>query len=168
MKKSIMAALFAIILGVGFSFFPVQSVKAESVTSGYYVDVSAKSAELYNSEGQALGKSFPENSDWYLGRTIDIKGTDYYQVGTDEYLSSNDSYMYRDRPEVIKVASDEGDIPVYNYKFEQSSDVALAPGTSWYSDRVITTPDGMPFVRVATDEYVGMWQVVQQSFTSKR
>ncbi len=157
---------FTILLGIGFSFLPIQSVKAESVTSGYYVDVSAHSAEMYNSAGVALGKSEPENSCWYLGRTATIDGKDYYQIGTDEYLSSSDSYMYRDRPEVIRVETDE-DVPVYNHSFVESSNVALAPGTYWYSDRVITTQDGMPFVRVSTDEYVGMWNVIQQSFTER-
>lgn len=166
MKRKIMVVFFMALLSIGFSFLPVQSVKAESVTSGYFVDVSARSAELYNSSGDALGKTEPENSSWYLGRTLSIKGTDYYRIGADEYLSSNDSYMYRDRPEVIRVTTD-GDVPVYNHNFVESSKVALAPGTYWYSDRVICTPDGMPYVRVATDEYVGMWDVIQQSFTEK-
>jgi len=166
MKRRYLVAFFSILLGMAFSFLPIQSVKAESVTSGYFVDVSARSAELYNSSGDALGKTEPENSDWYLGNTISIKGTDYYRVGSNEYLSSKDSYTYRDRPEVIRVATDEN-VPIYNHNFVESSSVALAPGTYWYSDRVITTKDGMPFVRVATDEYVGMWDVIQQSFTEK-
>ncbi|WP_119327059.1 SLAP domain-containing protein [Companilactobacillus musae] len=166
MRRKVIVAIFAIVLGIGFSFLPTETVKAESVTSGYYVDVSSSSAKVYNVDGEYLDKTESENSDWYLGRTIDIKGTDYYQIATNEYLSSNDSYVYRDRPEVIRVDTD-GDIPVFNHKFVESSEVALAPGTYWYSDRVITTPDGMPFVRVATDEYVGMWYVIQQSFTSR-
>jgi len=166
MKKRGIVVFFIALLSIGFSFLPVQSVKAESVTSGYFVDVSARSAELYNSSGDALGKTEPENSSWYLGRTLDIKGTNYYRIGANEYLSSKDSYMYRDRPEVIKVTSGE-DVPVYDHNFVESSKVALAPSTYWYSDRVITTADGMPFVRVSTNEYVGMWDVVQQSFTEK-
>ncbi|GEO78380.1 hypothetical protein FD29_GL001332 [Companilactobacillus mindensis DSM 14500] len=166
MKRKYVVAFLMILLGFGLSFLPIQSVKAESVTSGYYVDVSARNAEVYNSSAQALGKTEPKNSDWYLGRTIDVNGTDYYHIGTNEYLSSKDSYVYRNRPEVIRVTTGE-DVPVYNHNFVESSEVALAPGTYWYSDRVITTSDGMPFVRVATDEYVGMWDVIQQSFTAK-
>lgn len=167
MKKNIVVACLSALLAVGFSFLPIQSVKAESVTSGNFVDVSARSAELYNSVGDALNKTEPENSNWYLGKTLNINGTNYYQVGGDEYLSAKDSYTYQKRPEVIRVASDEGNIPVYDHNFVQSSEVALAPGTYWYSDQIITTPDGMPFARVATNEYVGMWQVTQQSFTEK-
>lgn len=166
MRRKVIVAIFAILLGIGFSFLPTQSAKAESVSSGYYVDVSSSSAKVYNSEGESLGKTESKDSNWYLGRTITVKGTDYYQIATNEYLSSNDSYVYRNRPEVIRVDT-SGDIPVYNHKFVESSEVALAPGTYWYSDQVITTPDGMPFVRVATDEYVGMWYVIQQSFTSR-
>jgi len=166
MRRKVIVAFFTILLGIGFSFLPIQSVKAESVTSGYFVDVSAPSAKVYNSSGDSLGKTEPQNSCWYLVRTATINGKDYYQISTNEYLSSSDSYMYRNRPEVIRVETDE-DVPVYNHNFVESSNVALAPGTYWRSDRVITTPDGMPFVRVATDEYVGMWNVIQQSFTEK-
>jgi len=166
MKRKVIVTFLVALLGVSFSFLPIQSVKAESVTSGYYVDVSDRSAELYNSTGHALDKTEPKNSDWYLGRTIDLKGTDFYQIATNEYLDSDSSYVYRNRPEVIRVST-SGDVPVYNHNFVESSNVALAPGTYWYSDRVITTADGMPFVRVATDEYVGMWYVIQQSFTEK-
>ncbi|MQS75899.1 SLAP domain-containing protein [Companilactobacillus halodurans] len=165
MKKKFVVVLFILLLGFGFSFIPVQSVKAESVTSGYFVD-AYRTAEMYNSKGDSLDKAVSENSDWYLGKTIDINGTNYYQIGKDEYLNSSDSYIYRDRPEVIRVTTDE-DVPVYDHNFVESSKVALAPGTYWYSDRVISTSDGMPFVRIATDEYVGMWYVIQQSFTEK-
>lgn len=167
MKKTVLVVSLVALLAVCFSFLSVQSVEAESVTSGNFVDVSVHSAELYDSSGNVLHKTEPKNSNWYLGRTIDIDGIAYYQVGGDEYLSSKDSYKYQKRPEVIRVATDEGDIPVYDHNFVQSSEVALAPGTYWYSDQVITTEDGMPFVRVATDEYVGMWQVIQQSFTER-
>ncbi|APU72038.1 hypothetical protein LCR01_07030 [Companilactobacillus crustorum] len=166
MRRKVMVVVFVILLGIGFSFLPSQSVKAESVSSGHFVDVSSRSAELYDSSGSSLDKTEPKNSDWYLGKTITIKGIDYYQIGTNDYLSSKDSYVYRNRPEVIRVSTD-GDVSVYDHNFVESSKVALAPGTYWYSDRVITTAGGMPFVRVATDEYVGMWDVIQQSFTSR-
>ena len=166
MKRNVIVTFLVALLGLSFSFMPVQGVKAASVTSGYFVDVSARSAELYSSTGRDLKKSEPMNSKWYLGRSIDLKGTDYYQIATNEYLSSSDSYLYRNSREVIKVSSD-GNIPVYDHNFVESSKVALAPGTSWYSDQVISTPEGMPFVRVAPNEYVGMWYVVQQSFTEK-
>lgn len=164
MKRKVIVAFLAALLGISISILPSQDIKAESVSQGYYVDVSARSAQLYNRAGKGLGKFEPQNSDWYLGKTIDINGTNYYQVATNEYLSSNDSYLYRNRSEVIRVST-SGNVPVYNHNFVESSKLALAPGTYWYSDRIITTPDGMPFVRVAPDEYVGMWYVIQQSFT---
>lgn len=166
MRKKLLIAFFSILLSIGFSFLSVQRVKAESVSSGHFVEVSTKTAELYNYTGKDLYQSEPKKSDWILGQTIDLKGIDYYQVGKDEYLSSKDSYPYRNRPEVIRVSKDSN-VSVYDHNFVESSDVALAPGTYWYSDRIITTSDGMPFARVATDEYVGMWDVIQQSFTQR-
>lgn len=162
-----MVTLLVALLGLTFSILSVHSVKAESVTSGNFVEVDVRSAQLYNSFGLSLGKSEPKGSDWYLGKTVTVNGNDYYQVATNEFLSSNDSFVYRNRPEVIKVSSDDGDVPVYNHNLVESTKVALAPNTSWYSDRVITTSEGMPFVRVATNEYVGMWYVIQQQFTEK-
>lgn len=165
MKRSTLVTFLVILLGC-FSTLSVHSVKAESINTGKFVEVSVSSAKLYNSTGRALGKTEPKDSEWFLGKTININGKNFYQVATDEYLSSSDSFTYQNRPEVIKVSSN-GDVPVYNHDFVESTNVALAPGTSWYSDRVITTPEGMPFVRVATNEYVGMWYVVQQKFTQK-
>ncbi|KRK82527.1 hypothetical protein FC78_GL002537 [Companilactobacillus bobalius DSM 19674] len=160
-----MAVLVAL-MSFTFSILSLQSVKAESVTNGSYVEVDVNKAELYNSLGRKLGVYEPKNSDWYLGKTIEISGKDFYQVATDEYLSENDSYVYHNRPEVITLTKDS-DVPVYNSKLVESTSVTLAPGTSWYSDRVIYASGGMPFVRVATDEYVGMWYVVQQKFVQR-
>lgn len=164
MKRRFLVVILTILLGVGFSLVPIQSVEAKSVTSGYFVDVSANPAKIYDAAGHATGESEPLNSCWYLGRTATINGQDFYQIATNEYLSSSDSFIYRNRPEVIRVETDE-DVPVYDHNFVESDKVALAPGTYWYSDTVITTSEGMPFVRVAPDEYVGMWNVIQQSFT---
>lgn len=165
--KKLVVMFLTLLLGLSFSFLPATSVKAQSVDSGEFIDIDSTSAELYNSNGEEIGKKVPKGSVWYLGKTISIKNTDYYQVATDEYVSSKDSYVYRNRPEVIKVSSTDGDVPLFDHNFVQLSNVALAPGTSWYSDRVIFTPDGMPFVRVATDEYVGMWYIMEQKFSAK-
>lgn len=166
MRRKVIVAFLVALMSFTFSILSVQSVKAESVTKGSYVEVYAKKAELYSSSGRRLGIYEPKNSDWYLGNTIKISGKDFYQVATDEYLSSDDSYVYHNRPEIITVSND-GDVPVYNSKLVESTEVALGPGTSWYSDRIIYASGGMPFVRVATDEYVGMWYVVQQKFTQR-
>lgn len=164
--KKLVVMFLTLLLGLGFSFLPT-SVKAQSVSSGYFVDVDSSSAELYNSDGDEIGRTVPKNSIWRLGKTISIKNTDYYQVASNEFISSKDGYTYRNRPEVIKVSSTDGDVPLFDHNFVQLSNVALAPGTSWYSDRVIFTPDGMPFVRVATDEYVGMWYITEQKFSAR-
>ena len=166
MKRKVIVAVLVALMSFTFSILSLQSVKAESVTNGSYVEVDANKAELYNSLGRKLGVYEPKNSDWYLGKTIEISGKDFYQVATDEYLSETDSYVYHNRPEVITLTKDS-DVPVYNSKLVESTSVALAPGSSWYSDRVIYASGGMPFVRVATDEYVGMWYVVQQKFVQR-
>lgn len=166
MRRKVLVGIVAALMSFAFSILSIQSVKAESITSGSYVEVDTSKAELYNSFGRKLGIYEPKKSDWYLGKTIEISGKDFYQVATDEYLSEDDSYVYHNRPEVITLTEDS-DVPVYNSKLVESTSAALAPGTSWYSDRVIYASGGMPFVRVATDEYVGMWYVVQQKFVQR-
>ncbi|CAJ1182638.1 hypothetical protein [Companilactobacillus paralimentarius] len=166
MRRKLLVSVVVALMSFVFSILSVQSVKAESVTSGSYVEVDTSKAELYNSLGRRLDIYEPKNSDWYLGKTIEISGKDFYQVATDEYLSEEDSYVYHNRPEIVTV-TDDSDVPVYNSKLVESTSVALAPGTSWYSDRVIYAAGGMPFVRVATDEYIGMWYVVQQKFVQR-
>lgn len=166
MRRKLLVSVVVALMSFVFSILSVQSVKAESVTSGSYVEVDTSKAELYNSLGRRLDIYEPKNSDWYLGKIIEISGKDFYQVATDEYLSEEDSYVYHNRPEIVTV-TDDSDVPVYNSKLVESTSVALAPGTSWYSDRVIYAASGMLFVRVATDEYIGMWYVVQQKFVQR-
>lgn len=102
MRRKVMVVVFVILLGIGFSFLPSQSVKAESVSSGHFVDVSSRSAEL--------------------------------------------------------------NVNVYDHNLVQRTDVSIAPNSQWATDTVINTSNGMPFLRIAPDEYVAMYDVVEQSF----
>ncbi|WP_201307885.1 hypothetical protein [Companilactobacillus farciminis] len=68
---------------------------------------------------------------------------------------------------VIKVQSLDGKdkaVNVYDHNLVQKSDVSLASGTKWATDTVINTSNGMPFLRVAPDQYVAMYDVVEQTF----
>ncbi|KRK65221.1 hypothetical protein FC72_GL001597 [Companilactobacillus tucceti DSM 20183] len=165
MKRKTIAALMLIVL-LTLSFSSLTNVaKAESVTQpGYDAEVtSSTSATLYNSSGDVLKYGLAHGSDWKVGSTLNINGTDYYEVSTGAYLSSKDSYLYQNRPEVIRDELDSN-TPVYTYNFEPISNVALKPDTYWYSDRVIYS-GSIPYVRVSTDEFVCLTDVTQQIFT---
>ncbi|WP_334329823.1 hypothetical protein [Companilactobacillus sp. HBUAS59699] len=165
-KKTILCMIVSLIL-LGFSSFDYSTAKAESVTqSGYYADITADPAQLYSSTGSSLGKSLPYKSNWKVGKILDeTNGTELYRVGSDEYLNSKQCYLYQKRVEVIEVSDSSGEVPVYNHNFDESTEVALKSNTYWYSDTVIYNSSGMPFARVATDEYVPFYEVTSESFT---
>ncbi|WP_125715059.1 SLAP domain-containing protein [Companilactobacillus kedongensis] len=163
-RKTIVALMLIVLLTLSFSSL-TNVAKAESVTQpGYDAEVtSSNSATLYNSSGDVLKYGLAHGSDWKVGSTLNINGTNYYEVSTGAYLSSKDSYLYQNRPEIIRDDMDSS-TPVYTYNFNQISNVALKPDTYWYSDRVIYS-GSIPYVRVATDEFVCMTDVTQESFT---
>lgn len=165
-KKTIISMVVSLIL-LGFSSMNYSTVKAESVTqAGYYAEITSDPAQLYSSTGSNLNESLPYKSDWKVGKILDgSDNTKLYLVGGNEYLSSKESYLYQKRPEVIGVADSSGKVPVFNYNFEESSEVALKSNTYWYSDTVIYNSSGMPFARVATNEYVPFYEVDSESFT---
>lgn len=165
MKKG--TVITASLLLLGFSSLYCSTVEASSVTEPHnYAEVSSDNAELYDSTGNSIERSLPYGSDWLVGRILNGKeSTSLYRVGLDEYLSSKDSFLYKKRPEVIEVSDPSGKVPVYNHDFVESSEVALETNTYWYSDTVIYTAAGMPFARVAPDEYVPFYEVISQSFT---
>lgn len=163
-RKTIIVSMLIVLLTLSFSSL-TNVVKAESVTQpGYDAEVtSSTSATLYNSSGNVLKYGLASGSDWKVGNTLNINGTDYYEVSTGAYLSSKDSYLYQNRPEIIRDELNSS-TPVYTYNFKQISNVALKPDTYWYSDRIIYS-GSIPYVRVSTDEFVCMTDVTQQSFT---
>lgn len=165
-KKTIIVVIVSLLL-LGFSSMNYSNVKAESVTSaGYYAEVSADPADLYRSTGSDLSETLPYKSTWKIGHIInESNNTQLYRVGSDEYLNSKQSFLYQKRPEVIGVSDASGQVPVYDHNFVESTEVALKSNTYWYSDTVIYTSSGMPFARVATDEYVPFYEVTSESFT---
>lgn len=151
---------------MGLSSLQYNTVQAESVTgAGYLAEVSSNPGKLYNSSDEYIGRTLPYASKWKVGKVLNVNGSQLFRVGYNEYLSSKDSYRYQLRPEVIEVNDSSGEVDVYNHNFVESTSVALKSNTYWYSDTVIYTSSGMPFVRVATGEYVPMYEIISQSFT---
>ncbi|WP_125566127.1 SLAP domain-containing protein [Companilactobacillus insicii] len=165
MKKNAIALLAMALLSTGAAVAPTTTTQAKSVSSSYKVQVDSNSANLYNASGEETNSTLPANSTWSLSNIRTIDGKDYYQVSANDYLSSNDSFLYKKRPETIKVAEDH-EVSVYDHNFKENSNIKLAAGTKWYSDTAIYTQAGIPFVRVAPDMYVSMVDVIQQSVTS--
>lgn len=166
MKKS-MLFLVCALLGVGGSLASATDVNAESVSKGNFAQVSSEQAPVYDQNGDTTNVALQKDSKWKVSSTKDIDGTTYFQVATNQYLSSKDSFAYKNRRMIIKVQSIDGKdaaVKVYDHNLVQKSDVSLASGTKWATDTVINTSNGMPFLRVASDQYVPMYDVVEQTF----
>ena len=166
MKKSLLFLVCAL-LGVGGSLATTTDVNAESVSKGNFAQVSSEEAPVYDQNGNATDVALQKDSTWQVAKTQNINGTDYFQVAPNQFLSSKDSFAYKNRRMVIKVQSLDGKdkaVNVYDHNLVQKSDVSLASGTKWATDTVINTSNGMPFLRVAPDQYVAMYDVVEQTF----
>lgn len=173
MKKTILLLVCAL-LGTGSAVATaagsVTDVNAQSVTQkGNYAQVSSDTAQLYDQNGDKTNVALDKNSTWQVAKTQSINGNDYYQVATNGYLSTKDSFAYKNRRMIIKVQSLDGsdkNVNVYDHNLVQRNDIQLAPNSKWATDTEINYSNGVPFLRVAPDEYVAMYDVVEQSFSA--
>lgn len=168
MKKSIALLVCALFGGSIAATASVTDVNAQSVTKGNYAQVTEQAASVYDQNGNKTNISVDKDSTWKVNKLEKINGNEYFQVAPNQFLSTNDSFAYKKRQMIIKVQSsdDNGSVRVYDHNLKQRTDVSLASGTKWYSDSAIYTSQGMPFVRVATDQYVAMFDVTEQQVKS--
>jgi len=170
MKKSILFLVCALLGGGSAISSAVTDVNAQSVTQqGEYAQVSQDVAPVYDQNGAKTNVAVPKDSTWQVAKTQSINGGDYFQVAPNQYLSKKDSFEYKKRQMIIKVQSIDGKndaVRIYDHNLVQRTDVSLASGSKWVTDTAINTSNGMPFVRVAPDQYVAMFDVVEQTFNA--
>jgi len=173
MKKTILllaCALLSAGSAVATAASSATDVNAQSVTQkGNYAQVSSEQAQLYDQNGNKTDAALAKDSTWKVGQTQEINGDSYFEVATNTYLSSKDGFAYKNRPMTIKVQSLDGadkDVNVYDHNLKQRNDVQLASDTKWATDTEINYSNGVPFLRVAPDQYVAMFDVVEQSFNA--
>ncbi|WP_334332179.1 MULTISPECIES: SLAP domain-containing protein [unclassified Companilactobacillus] len=164
MKKTIAFLVCALLGGSIAATTSTTNVDAQSVTTGNYAQVTDNTT-VYDQNGNKTDIALEKDSTWKVNQLVKINGNEYFQVAPNQFLSTNDSFAYKKRQMTIKVqSSDDSPIRVYDHNLKQRTDVSLASGTKWYSDSAIYTSQGMPFLRVATDQYVAMFDVTQQQF----
>ena len=146
---------------VDFESLDGQATYSEGQTSAVNYDgievTSAAGAPLYDENGNPLGRSLPEGSDWKVDlQDNNAKGT-FYRVATNEYVSAVDVRPYQNSPvySESKVVTTPSGNPtrLYDEHGQLITDRALAANTSWYTDQ-FTDIGGIGFYRVATNEYV--------------
>lgn len=164
MKKTIALLVCALLGGSFAATASTTNVSAQSVTKGNYAQVTDNTT-IYDQNGNKTDIALEKDSTWKVNQLVKINGNEYFQVAPNQFLSTNDSFAYKKRQMTIKVqSSDDSPIRVYDHNLKQKTDVSLASGTKWYSDSAIYTSQGMPFLRVATDQYVAMFDVTEQQF----
>lgn len=114
-------------------------------------------ATIYSDSGSPIGKTLPYGSDWKIGYQINLAGGTFYEVGSGEFVSASDVRPYQNtiNYKVSRVITTRSGAParLYDSNGQLIGSRALAPNTSWYTDR-FSDIGMMGFYRVATNEYV--------------
>ncbi|WP_129044570.1 hypothetical protein [Companilactobacillus metriopterae] len=163
MKKGYRYLILISCLLAGF-LFSLTSVKAQSITSDdYYVDTVSSPSQIYDHSEELTNLTIPANTQWKLGDQLVDGGLFFYQVGQDEYTSSEQSYLYQERIEVLGTSLKDT-TKLYNFKGEEIPNRMLSANTYWYSDQLMNTR-GHHYFRVATDEFIQAPDVRSESVT---
>lgn len=117
------------------------------------VTVTSSSAQLYDINGNKISASLNKGTSWKTDNERYIGDSVYYRVSTNGYVNSSDVYLYKPINEVIKAMGDKP-VVLYNNQGQliKNSNRALAPGSTWRTDRVITV-DHISYYRVSTNEF---------------
>lgn len=117
------------------------------------VTVISNSAQLYDINGNKISASLNEGTSWQTDNERYIGNEVSYRVSTDGYVNSSDVYLYKPIDEVIQAMGDKP-VVLYNNQGQliKNSSRALAPGSTWRTDRIITV-DHISYYRVSTNEF---------------
>lgn len=114
-------------------------------------------ARLYTRDGNLVrNRALQSNTPWLVGKIVQINGTTFYQVATNEYLSSNDSALNGSNlaTSTLKAKVVLGRSQLYN---DQTNSVegshTLGNGTEWKVGRVIVNKNNQVFVQVSPHEF---------------
>lgn len=114
-----------------------------------YVSVhNDKFAKLVNFKNVESNRGLRASSDWKTDRFIDISGTKYYRVSTNEFVSADNVYQYK--PTSNKVVNTDG-TEIYD-DYGNDTGKTLKSG-SYKTDRIATI-NGTDYYRVSTNQFI--------------
>lgn len=93
------------------------------------------------------------NSAWFSDEKKTVDGVTYYRVATDKWAKASDVYVYVAENSIVTTNNNLKYIPLVNAHGDKITNRALAPNTSWKTDRT-TVINGKTYYRVATNEFV--------------
>lgn len=146
--STIAAITFGITGALAFSQQQVEANTVATVTVPGY-------ARLYQSDGKLItDRALAANTPWAVGKIITINDTTYYQVATNEYLSSKDSTLNHTDTPASKVRIILGNANIYNDQTDSIETGHILPqGSEWRISRIITNKYSQTFVQVGTHEF---------------
>lgn len=114
-----------------------------------YVSVhNDKFAKLVNFKNVESNRGLRASSDWKTDRFIDISGTKYYRVSTNEFVSSDNVYQYK--PTSNKVVDTDG-AEIYD---DYGTDTGKTLKSGSYKTDRIATINGTDYYRVSTNQFI--------------
>ncbi|WP_119326586.1 SLAP domain-containing protein [Companilactobacillus musae] len=107
-------------------------------------------AATYDDKGNLTAPVLSKTSIWGVDRQMDINGTTYYRVATNEWIKKSDGIEVFPNSTTVNTNKQAS---LYTSTGKAVTNRALAKNTPWYSDRSATI-NGVKMYRVATDEWV--------------
>ncbi|MFC6177234.1 SLAP domain-containing protein [Companilactobacillus huachuanensis] len=123
-----------------------------SVSETISTHPSLDKVTIYDANGKATGETVPSNSDWSTDQKLTLNGKTYYRIATDQWVSSDDVYIYQPTSTSVKTYSDSAK-GLVNSTNSAISDRMLGNDSDWYTDRY-TYLNNQKYYRIATNEWV--------------
>lgn len=140
----------------GALFMSQQDAKATTVAH----TTTASYANLYTIDGKRVkNRALAHNTDWLVGKTMSLWGTEYYQVATNEWLRANDSYLTgdlanRDHDSQLYGNVTVGGAKIYRDDTNTWTNKVLPTGGVWPLLSYVVNKDNQEYMQISKHEYV--------------
>lgn len=156
MKK--ITTYLAVLIGLLFGALTLTNtttVKADSpLPAGRYNFAVTNKAQTTDMQGNITATVLYAGSVWKINSEYTHGDQTYFQLAPNLLVNQNDGYLYLPSVGTLTIST-KTPAPLYDHNGKLITDRALAPKSSWYTDRTIFR-DKMTFYRVATDEFVSL------------
>ncbi|WP_338215044.1 SLAP domain-containing protein [Companilactobacillus muriivasis] len=107
---------------------------------------------IYDNNGNATDKTIPANSDFSTTQKMTLNGKTYYRIADNQWINTDDAYIYYDNSTSVKTFSDSAKGLVTSAN-KAITDRMLGNDSDWYTDRYTYIND-QKYYRIATNEWV--------------
>lgn len=114
---------------------------------------------IYDNNGKDTGKTIASNGDWVTDKKVQVNGKTYYRIATDQWISSDDTYVYYQSPMNIQTYSDSPQ-KLVNSSDKDISTYMLSGDSDWHADRFIYL-NNQKYYRVSTNEWISAKDVLE-------